>query len=117
MPTLAGEFVDLSSETTIGDAAAGRPFDQLYPERRANDRTDDDPGKRRFLGRKKPEQRTPMSTEAGIHERQQYAIYAWLLALLQSEQRKPGRLQLGAPTSARYRLLRSAPTAIRWRPS
>ena len=42
-------------------------------------------------------QRTPLSTEVGIHERQQYAIYAWLLALLQSDQRKPGRLQLSAP--------------------
>jgi hypothetical protein len=42
-------------------------------------------------------QRTALPAQVGIHERQQYAIYAWLLAVVQHPRIKPGRTQFSAP--------------------
>lgn len=41
--------------------------------------------------------RSPMSPQLGVHERQQFAMYAWLLRVQQGKRPKPGLLALSAP--------------------
>ena len=93
---VGGRSLDLAVETTLTmPLLAVRSTSYVVTDGPASARTMILDGSGSWVER--AGERTPLSTEAGVHERQQYAVYAWLLAVVQYNRIKPGRMQFSAP--------------------